>query len=206
MSHIRQQIELSHGKSEIDVLDFWKDKAVEIAVQELPAWIAESFVNSAYRTMKTTSLVKLYRVFGGTAQTEGSFLTTEAPSDVSIAEKILALKRDWGNTKVSYAEIHVPPDTVLFVGTAAPQLANDQLPDIPFCRLPGGAMQVVLQQDFYEKNPDAVHQIKKTPRIIQPLGRAALTMFESGNGGEKLNQVVADTLAELREELKRNED
>ncbi|MDR1408909.1 MAG: hypothetical protein LBJ12_01275 [Oscillospiraceae bacterium] len=177
----RRQIKLAMGQAPADTHEFWLEKIIDIDKKFLPDWIASTFTNGEYRTVKTVIPITLFRIFGGKAKAQGSFLTTEEPFDISVAERILALKENFGNSKLFYAEIQIPPETVLFIGTAAAQPANDKLPDIPFCHFRGGAEQIVLEEDFYLKTPNAVKSIKKTRNILKPLGQAAIKLYVENN-------------------------
>ena len=161
--------------------DFWIENAVEIKQEILPSWIQESFLNREYYTLRITKPIILYRVYGNNAKKQGGFASTEMPVDVSIVERKCAIKKEFDNSLGEYITIQVPIGTVLQVGFVAPQLANDKLPNIPLCQYKGGAVQVILPLDFYEKNPNAIIENRKTPNFIRPLGAATLHIYSKNN-------------------------
>lgn len=99
------------------------DDRVNVIAQDtsLAPWTKESFLDSNYRTVRTTEDIKVYRVFGGSAKPGGAFVTTE-PALSKIQAKIdAALLPEWKNTRQFEAEIIIPKGTVLSVGKVAPQ-------------------------------------------------------------------------------------
>ncbi len=85
-----------------------KGKYNEVDKADLPGWIKDSFTNGEYKTVKTMEDVDLYRVFGGNAKIDGSFVST-SPALNKIQAKIdSALLPEWKNTRQFEATITVP--------------------------------------------------------------------------------------------------
>ena len=114
----------------------------EIDKTDLPAWIKDSFKNGEYKTVMTTKEVTLYRVFGGNAKIDGSFVST-SPALNKIQAKIdSALLPEWKNTRYFEATIKVPKGTVLQVGKVEKQTMMSG------AVLKGGADQILLPQGY----------------------------------------------------------
>lgn len=108
----------------------------------MPAWIKDSFKNGEYKTVMTTKEVTLYRVFGGNAKIDGSFVST-SPALNKIQAKIdSALLPEWKNTRYFEATIKVPKGTVLQVGKVEKQTMMSG------AVLKGGADQILLPQGY----------------------------------------------------------
>ncbi|YCH32441.1 RHS repeat-associated core domain-containing protein [Erwinia sp. D4-22] len=117
-------------------------KYKEIDKTDLPAWIKDSFKNGEYKTVMTTEEVILYRVFGGNAKMDGSFVST-SPALNKIQAKIdSALLPEWKNTRYFEATIKVPKGTVLQVGKVEKQTMMSG------AVLNGGADQILLPQGY----------------------------------------------------------
>ena len=160
-------------------------------------WLVDSFLNGEYKTVRTTAPIVLYRAYGNGAKKEGSFTTTEPPIDLSVIERRCAIKNEFNNNLCNYTVIQVPIGTVLQVGFVAPQLANDNLPNIPLCLYKGGAVQAVLPVDFFKNNPDAIIDEKKTPNFIRPIGAAALRIYA---GTHDVNALAKSLLCDDKKE------
>ncbi|WP_167401645.1 hypothetical protein [Mixta calida] len=90
----------------------------------------------------TTKEVTLYRVFGGNAKIDGSFVST-SPALNKIQAKIdSALLPEWKNTRYFEATIKVPKGTVLQVGKVEKQTMMSG------AVLKGGADQILLPQGY----------------------------------------------------------
>lgn len=87
----------------------------------------------------TKETIVFYRVFGGSAEINGSFVTTTPTTSKIVAKIEAALLPDWGNTKQFDAVIVVPKGTAISIGKVAPQV----IPDINTI-LAGGADQILL--------------------------------------------------------------
>jgi hypothetical protein len=118
------------------------DVVEEIPRQDLPASLAETFTDGAYRTVRTTEPIELYRVYGGDAAQTGGFASTEYALDRATAMERSALNPAWNNTREFQAIIEVPPGTVLQIGQVAPQTIDGGR------ILAGGADQILLPRDW----------------------------------------------------------
>ncbi|WP_246888907.1 hypothetical protein [Pseudomonas chlororaphis] len=120
------------------------DKVTVVEKNEsVPGWIKESFLDSNYRTVVTNEDITVYRVFGGKANAQGSFVST-SPSLNRIQAKIdAALLPEWKNTRVFEAEIVIPKGTKLDVGKVAPQTIKST-----GTVLDGGADQLLMPRDW----------------------------------------------------------
>ncbi|MEB6336574.1 RHS repeat domain-containing protein [Serratia rhizosphaerae] len=119
-----------------------KGKYREIDKTDLPSWIKDSFKNVEYKTVVTTEEVTLYRVFGGNAKIDGSFVST-SPAANKIQVKIdSALLPEWKNTRQFEAMIKVPKGTILQIGKVEKQTMMSG------AVLKGGADQILLPQNY----------------------------------------------------------
>lgn len=108
----------------------------------LPATVAGSFENSAYRTVVTQRDLTLYRVYGGKADMYGGYATNKPVKNRIQAKIDLALKPTWNNSREFEATIQVPRGTTLNVGRVAPQTLKTGTV------LKGGAEQLLLPKDY----------------------------------------------------------
>ncbi|MEN4913259.1 RHS repeat-associated core domain-containing protein, partial [Erwinia amylovora] len=117
-------------------------KYKEVDKANLPDWIKDSFKNGEYKTVRTTDEVNLYRVFGGNAKIDGSFVST-SPALNKIQAKIdSALLPEWKNTRQFEATITVPKGTILQVGKVEQQVM------LSGAKLQGGADQILLPHGY----------------------------------------------------------
>ena len=113
-------------------------KYKEIDKIDLPSWIKDSFKNGEYKTVITTENVTLYRVFGGHAKMDGSFVSTSSALNKIQAKIDSALLPEWKNTRYFEATMHIPKGTVLQIGKVEKQtMMSDAV-------LKGGADQILL--------------------------------------------------------------
>ncbi|TDL32800.1 transposase [Jeotgalibacillus sp. S-D1] len=114
------------------------DKVTIIEKAELQSWIAESFTDGVYRTVRTNEELIFYRTFGGKARAEGGFVST-LPAQNRIQAKIdAALVPSWGNSKASEAVIRVPKGQILNIGKVEQQFTESGT------ILQGGADQILM--------------------------------------------------------------
>ncbi len=119
-----------------------KGKYKEIDKTELPDWIRDSFKDGEYKTVLTTEDVTLYRVFGGNAKIDGSFVST-SPALNKIQAKIdSALLPEWKNTRQFEATLKIPKGTVLQIGKVEKQIMKSG------AVLEGGADQILLPHGY----------------------------------------------------------
>lgn len=112
----------------------------EISKVNLPPSVVNSFTDGIYRSVITTSKVKLYRGFGApNAYLRGAYSTTLK----NISRNELAILDEWGNSLRFEAEIEVPIGKVLNIGKVKKQISSDGLQV-----LSGGADQVVLPTNW----------------------------------------------------------
>lgn len=128
---------------------------IDSSVRDLPVGavlsdsLKSTFSNGQYRTVVAEQDIKLYRVFGGASGKEGTFLTSQRPTDRLDSKTGLALKAEWKNSRQQYCEVTIPKGTVMAIGTAAPQLtASGHV-------LPGGMDQIVIERNFAATHPQA---------------------------------------------------
>ena len=114
----------------------------EVEKQQLPKQVAESFTDGKYKTVELQQDMTYYRVYGGNAQANGGFVTTN-PAVNRIQSKIdSALLPEWGNTRQFEATIVVPKGTIVNIGTVAPQTTKSGTV------LSGGADQILLPRGY----------------------------------------------------------
>ncbi|WP_231877694.1 MULTISPECIES: hypothetical protein [unclassified Erwinia] len=114
----------------------------EIEKSPLPPSLASTFTNSEYKTVMTTQDITMYRVFGGTAKIDGSFVSTVSSGSRIQAKIDAALLPQWKNTRQFEATILVPKGTVLQLGEVAPQITKSGT------ILSGGADQIILPRGW----------------------------------------------------------
>ena len=119
-----------------------KGKYKEIDKAELPDWIRDSFKDGEYKTVLTTEDVTLYRVFGGNAKIDGSFVGT-SPALNKIQAKIdAALLPEWKNTRQFEATLKIPKGTILQIGKVEKQIMKSG------AVLEGGVDQILLPHGY----------------------------------------------------------
>ena len=92
--------------------------------------------------MLTTEDVTLYRVFGGNAKIDGSFVGT-SPALNKIQAKIdSALLPEWKNTRQFEATLKIPKGTILQIGKVEKQIMKSGTV------LEGGADQILLPHGY----------------------------------------------------------
>jgi hypothetical protein len=112
----------------------------EISKVNLPPSVVNSFTDGIYRSVITTSKVKLYRGFGApNAYLRGAYSTTLK----NVSRNELAILDEWGNSLRFEAELEVPIGKVLNIGKVKKQISSDGLQV-----LSGGADQVVLPTNW----------------------------------------------------------
>lgn len=128
---------------------------IDNSVKDLPTQIVlddslkKTFLDEKYRTVITLEDIKLYRVYGGKAKKEGTFLTSQIPTDRMETKMNLALRGDWKNSREYFCEVIIPKGTILNIGRTAPQVtASGQV-------LPGGIDQIIVSKKFINENPYA---------------------------------------------------
>ena len=114
----------------------------EIEKSPLPPSLASTFTNSEYKTVMTTQDIIMYRVFGGNAKIDGSFVSTVSSGSRIQAKIDAALLPQWKNTRQFEATILVPKGTVLQLGEVAPQITKSGT------ILSGGADQIILPRGW----------------------------------------------------------
>ncbi len=119
-----------------------KGKYREIEKSPLPPSLASTFTNSEYKTVMTTENIVMYRVFGGNAKIDGSFVSTVSSGSRIQAKIDAALLPQWKNTRQFEATILVPKGTVLQLGEVAPQITKSG------AILSGGADQIILPRGW----------------------------------------------------------
>lgn len=98
-----------------------------------------TFLNRQWQTVVTTETVMLFRVFGGEAEANGSFASTQPVVDSAETRAALAILPAWGNNMRYVLTLSVPEGTKLNVGVAGPQPVPPTAPV-----LNGGGYQVIL--------------------------------------------------------------
>ena len=98
----------------------------------------------------------MYRVFGGNAGIDGSFVSTVSSGSRIQAKIDAALLPQWKNTRQYEAAILVPKGTTLQIGEVAPQITKSNTV------LSGGADQIILPRGW---NQDWVLSVRKINTI-----------------------------------------
>ncbi len=90
----------------------------------LPKEIAETFTGGSYVKKVLKEDTVFYRAYGGNGKEVGRYVT-RIPQNGGIQTQIdLALNPDWGNTTEYITKVVVPKGTIIYEGTAAPQIIN----------------------------------------------------------------------------------
>lgn len=121
------------------------DNKVKIVQKDesLPSFVKDSFKDGIYRTVVTNEDIVVYRVYGGNAKAEGSFVTT-SPANNKIQAKIdAALLPEWKNTRQFEAEIIIPKGTTINVGRVEEQIIRES-----GTVLKGDADQILMPKDW----------------------------------------------------------
>jgi len=84
----------------------------------------------------------MYRIFGGSAKADGSFVSTVSVSSRIQAKIDAALLPQWKNTRQFEAAILVPKGTTLQIGEVAPQITKSGT------ILGGGMDQIILPRGW----------------------------------------------------------
>lgn len=132
-----------------------EDKIKILPTQDdLPKTIKDSFLNSEYKTVKTTKPFYLYRIYGqfsskdGTqingASKIGAYASTEFAESLIEVKQRLALDPRWLNTRMYEAKIRIPTGTILNIGIVAPVTI------LGGTVLPGGAEQILMPKNWSE--------------------------------------------------------
>ncbi|MDO4301292.1 MAG: hypothetical protein Q4D26_07880 [Clostridia bacterium] len=122
------------------------DKVKELPKVELPLCVQDTFRGRNYRTVEAVEDLTLYRVYGGEANKQGSYLTTQLPVDRMDTKIESALSPEWKNTREYYCEVHVPKGTIMNIGKVGEQRTIDNT------LLKGGADQILVSPDFVDKS------------------------------------------------------
>ncbi len=90
----------------------------------LPKEIAETFTGGSYVKKVLKEDTVFYRAYGGNGKEVGRYVT-RIPQNGGIQTQIdLVLNPDWGNTTEYITKVVVPKGTIIYEGTAAPQIIN----------------------------------------------------------------------------------
>ena len=103
--------------------------------------IAISFTGAVYTKITLTEDTIFYRVYGGAAKKVRSFMSRTLQYGGLQSQLDLALDPKWGNTAQYITQVIVPKGTVIFEGTAAPQVINGGTGI-----LPGGGNQIFIPE------------------------------------------------------------
>jgi RHS repeat-associated protein len=131
-----------NGKNQSRYLTNIEDKVTKTTQVDLDSWIAESFTDGNYRTVKSNENLILYRTFGGNADAGGGFATTMPAANRIQAKIDGALLPEWGNSRMYEAMIEVPKGEVLNIGKVAEQFTKTGT------KLAGQSDQVLLPKDW----------------------------------------------------------
>ena len=103
--------------------------------------VAETFTGASYtQTVLQTDTV-FYRVSTNEAGKVGSYMTRTPQMGGMQSQLDLALNPEWGNTAQVVTKVTVPKGTVIYEGTAAPQVINGGAG-----MLPGGGNQIYIPE------------------------------------------------------------
>jgi len=86
--------------------------------------VAETFSGATYKETVLTQDTTFYRVYGGSSGKVGSYMTRVPQNGGMQSQVDLALNPQWGNTAQYVTKVTVPKGTVIYEGTAAPQVIN----------------------------------------------------------------------------------
>ncbi len=137
------------------------DKVIEITQEKIceneakQKELSESFKDGEYRTVMTKEPITLYRVFGGKAEAQGAFATTEPARSRAEVRDASALKTEWGNTCEKEAVIEVPAGIKLHIGRVEKQWDGTQEK-----MLKGDADQILLPMGWPES---WIKEIREVP-------------------------------------------
>jgi len=103
--------------------------------------IAETFTGASYTQKSLEANTVFYRVSTNEAGKVGSYMTRTPQMGGMQSQLDLALNPEWGNTAQVVTKVTVPKDTVIYEGTAAPQVINGGAG-----MLPGGGNQIYIPE------------------------------------------------------------
>lgn len=106
-----------------------------------PTALASTFANHSYRVRVLAEDTVVHRVFGGTANIDGSYWSRKQFATAEAAIQGLALDPAWKNSASYVATYTLPRGTVIIEGTAGPQ-----------GNLRGGANQVVVNDSAVRRD------------------------------------------------------
>lgn len=86
--------------------------------------VAETFRSGTYIANLTSTEVKLYRTYGGSAGQLGPYFSRTKPTGPMQATIDVAIHPSWGSTSAHWVEITVPKNSLIFEGPSAAQKIN----------------------------------------------------------------------------------
>lgn len=87
----------------------------------------------------------MYRPSGGSADEVGRYISRTPQNGGLQSQLDSALNPQWGNTTTTITEVTVPKGTVIYEGTAGPQIIKDSLGN-RVGMLPGGGNQIYIPE------------------------------------------------------------
>lgn len=103
--------------------------------------VAETFTGASYTQQALKADTVFYRVSTDEAGKVGSYMTRTPQMGGMQSQLDLALNPEWGNTAQVVTKVTVPKGTVIYEGTAAPQVINGGAG-----MLPGGGNQIYIPE------------------------------------------------------------
>lgn len=90
----------------------------------LPKYVQNSFSGGTFTEKVLTEDATFYRVYSDVVNKVGSYMSRTPQYGGMQSQLDLALNPDWGNTATYVTKVTVPKGTVIYEGTAAPQVIN----------------------------------------------------------------------------------
>ncbi|ALS02420.1 hypothetical protein ATZ33_13795 [Enterococcus silesiacus] len=107
--------------------------------------VADTFTGGTYTETVLTTDTTMYRTSGGSAGEVGRYISRTPQNGGLQSQLDSALNPQWGNTATTVTEVTVPKGTVIYEGTAGPQIIKDSLGN-RVGTLPGGGNQIYIPE------------------------------------------------------------
>ncbi|BAZ32204.1 hypothetical protein NIES4074_47060 [Cylindrospermum sp. NIES-4074] len=111
--------------------------------------IQESFAEKKCKKITLQQPTIYYRYYSSAGTQRGRYMTTTLYKDRDKVIQELALNQDWGNFATMVVAVILPPETVVYIGKAAPQ--ENEAKD---CKYEGGGIQVFVPAKYLSDETD----------------------------------------------------
>lgn len=107
--------------------------------------MANTFTGGTYTESVLTKDTTMYRTSGGSAGEVGRYISRTPQNGGLQSQLDSALNPQWGNTATTVTEVTIPKGTVIYEGTAGPQIITDSMGN-RVGTLPGGGNQIYIPE------------------------------------------------------------